>query len=137
MSLRYENQKKKLQNVVIKPRKVIVEWILRAWNDISCETIRKSFKSCALTTALDGDEDDQIQRFKPEENPFIAILGDIAEATPTKMLIDEDEVGDKEIDVLLWCIILDFLIRKMLLKVTLFNKPPVSNSAPSRLSPQG
>ena len=89
----------KLQNVVIKPppRKVIVEWILRAWNDISCKTIRKSFKSCALTTALNGEEDDQIQCFRPEENQFVAILGDIAEATPTKILIDEDE----ELDVLL------------------------------------
>ena len=47
-----------------------------------------------------------------------------------EILIDEDEEGDEEIDVLLWCIILDFLIRKMLLKVTQFNKPPVSNSAP-------
>ena len=36
----------------------------------------------------------------PEENPFVAILGDIAEATPTEMLIDEDEEGDEEIDVL-------------------------------------
>ena len=104
--LHYENQNKnttKLQNVVIKPppRKIIVEWILRAWNDISCETIRKSFKSCALTTAPDGDGDDQIQCLKPEENPFVAILGDIAEVTPTKMLIDEDEEVDEEIDVLL------------------------------------
>ena len=79
---------------------VIVEWILSAWIDISWETIRKSLKSCALITALEGDEDDQIHRFKPEENPFIAILGDIAEATPTEMLIDEDE-GDEEIDVFL------------------------------------
>ena len=62
MLLHYENKKTttKLQNVVIKPppRNVIVEWILSGWNDISCETIRKSFKSCAMTTALDGDEDD-------------------------------------------------------------------------------
>ena len=60
--------KTKLQNVVIKPpsRNVIVEWILSAWNYFSCETIRKSFKSCALTTALDGDEDDQIHYFKSE-----------------------------------------------------------------------
>ena len=48
-----------------------------------------------------GDEDDQIHCFKPEENPFVAILGDIAEATPTEMLIDEDEEGDEEIDILL------------------------------------
>ena len=37
----------------------------------------------------------------PKKNPFVAILGDIAEATPTKMLIDEDEEGDKVIYVLL------------------------------------
>ena len=61
MLLRYGNQK---TNQITEcgnktsPRKVIVEWILSALNDISCETIRKSFKSCALTTAL--DEDDQI-----------------------------------------------------------------------------
>ena len=94
--------------MVIKPppRKVIVEWILSAWNDISCETVRKSFKSCELTTALDdGDEDDQIHYFKPAENPFVAILRYISEATPTEMLIDEDEdeEGDEEIDVLLCC----------------------------------
>ena len=74
---------------------------LSAWNDISCETIRKSFKSCALTTtALDGDEDDHIHFFKPEGNPFVVILGYIAEATPTEMVIDEDAEGDEEIDVL-------------------------------------
>ena len=73
---------------------------------------------------------------KPEENPFVAILGIIAESTLTEMLIDEDEEGDEEIDALLWRIIWDFHIRKML-KVTRFNKPPVSNRTPSRLSPQG
>ena len=95
--------------MVIKPptRKVIIEWILSAWNDISFETIRMSFKSCALTTALVVDEDDQIHCFKPEENPFVAILGDIAETTPIKMLIDEDEEADKEIDVL--CIMTYYL----------------------------
>ena len=80
---------------------VIVEWILSAWNDMSCEAIRKSLKSCALTTALDRDEDDQIHCFKPEENPFIAILGDIAEATPTEMLLIDEDEGDEEIDVFL------------------------------------
>ena len=64
------------------------------------------------TIWLYGEEDDQILSFKPEENPFVPILGDIAEATPTEMLIDEDEEGDEENDVLLWCIIWDFLITK-------------------------
>ena len=103
-----EKKKKKLKNVVINlplERSSSNGWILSAWNDISCETIQKSFKSYALRTTLVGDDDDQIHCFKPEENQFVAILDDIAEATPTEMLIDEDEEGDEEIDVLLRCII--------------------------------
>ena len=50
-------------------------------------------KSYALTTTLVGDDDDQIHCFEPEENQFVAILGDIAEATPTEMLIDEERRG--------------------------------------------
>ena len=46
-------------------------------------------------------EDDQLHCFKPAENSFLGILGDIAEASPTEMLIDEDEEGVEEIDVLL------------------------------------
>ena len=67
MLLSYENKQTKkpnYRNVVIKLRNIIVEWILSAWNNTSCEAIRKSFKSCALTTALDGDENDQIHCFK-------------------------------------------------------------------------
>ena len=94
MLLRYENQNTNQITENPPSRKVIVEWILSGWKDISCETVRKSFKSCALTTALDGDEDDQIHCFKPEENQFVAILGD-TEATPTEMLIEEDEEGDE------------------------------------------
>ena len=57
-----------------------------------------------ITIALDGDEDDQIHCFKPEENTFVAIFGDIAEATPTEMLIDKDEEGDKELMYYYGCI---------------------------------
>ena len=53
----------------------------------------ESHSYLVLSTALDGD--DQIHCFKPEENPFVAILDVIAEATPTEMLIDEDEEGDE------------------------------------------
>ena len=63
-TLRKPKKQTKLQNVVLKPPKIIIEWILSAWNNISCEAIGKSFKSCALTTALDGDENDQIHCFK-------------------------------------------------------------------------
>ena len=60
---------------------VVLRWIYRAWQGISKETIINSFKglvltvplltflpllACALTTAIDGTEDDKITCFKPE-----------------------------------------------------------------------
>ena len=34
------------------------EWILNAWRDIPEEMVKKSFKKCCITNALDGTEDD-------------------------------------------------------------------------------
>jgi hypothetical protein len=34
------------------------EWILKAWNQISEESIRKGFKKCYISNALDGSEDE-------------------------------------------------------------------------------
>ena len=61
----------------------------------------KVFQILCVDNCTSWDEDYQKHCFKPKENPFVAILGDIAEATPTEMLIDEDEEGDEKIDVLL------------------------------------
>ena len=44
--------------------KVIVQWILDAWQKLPFELIRNSCTSCGLTTALDGSEDDRIHCFK-------------------------------------------------------------------------
>jgi hypothetical protein len=38
--------------------RLICEWILKAWNQISEESIRKGFKKCCISNALDGSEDD-------------------------------------------------------------------------------
>ena len=54
--------------------------------------------------------DDQIHCFTPEENQFVANLGDIAEATPTDMLIDEDEEGDEEIDVYYYDVLFEIFL---------------------------
>ena len=71
---------------------------------------------------VDGDENGKIHCFKsnqpchtslgmlneqikiieePEENPFVLSLSGIAETTPAGILIDDDEEGDEEIEVLL------------------------------------
>ena len=35
-----------------------------SWDSISSDTVKNSFKSCAITTALDGSEDSSIHCFK-------------------------------------------------------------------------
>lgn len=42
------------------PPSTVAAWISTAWKRISEETIRKSFKKCCITNALDGSEDDII-----------------------------------------------------------------------------
>lgn len=53
-------------NPAAPPMEVYLQWIVNAWEALPKELIIKSFKNCALTTALDGSEDDQIHCFKPD-----------------------------------------------------------------------
>ena len=45
------------------PRRTFVYLILEAWEEISSETIKKSFKLCALNLETDGSEDNPIHCF--------------------------------------------------------------------------
>lgn len=45
-------------------RSVLCEWIKLAWDSISTDLITNSFLSCAITTAVDGSNDDDIHCFK-------------------------------------------------------------------------
>jgi hypothetical protein len=38
--------------------RLMFEWILKAWNQISEESIRQGLKKCYISNALDGSEDD-------------------------------------------------------------------------------
>ena len=101
------------------PRRTIVNWILDSWNQLSSEIICKSFKACALTSAIDGSDDKDIHCFKEkqpchtglemlaeqtelatgqEENPFQVDPDEITEAAPQELIVDEDEEGDTDID---------------------------------------
>ena len=48
-------------------RKEIVKWILETWANLDSAAIVTSFKSCGLTVALDGSEDDRIHCFKKNQ----------------------------------------------------------------------
>ena len=54
-------------NMRAPPRRVIVQWILEAWNDLDKVVIVNFFKSCALTLAVDGSEDELIHCLKPSQ----------------------------------------------------------------------
>ena len=58
-------------NMHAPPRRELVKWILVAWDGLNKRMIIDSFKSCALTVAVDGSEDRHIHCFK-ENQPFRA-----------------------------------------------------------------
>ena len=48
------------------PVDLVLDWIVRAWQEFSKELIIKSFEVCALTTPLDGSGDKNIACFKSD-----------------------------------------------------------------------
>ena len=58
------HQHTKSRNMKAPPRRIIVQWILDAWGNLSKELIMKLFKFCALNLSLDGCEDALIHCFK-------------------------------------------------------------------------
>ena len=115
------NEETDCGNLKAPPRREVVQWILKSWEKLSKEMIQKSFVSCAVSCATDGSQDDEITCFKEgkscsegrtmlkdqfeymnaeEDNPFEADESDIAEACPNELLIDEDEEGNEDIDIM-------------------------------------
>ena len=106
-------------NIRAPPLREIVQWILGAWNDLDKDIIVNSFKSCALTLAVGGSEDELIHCLKPsqpchsglaqlkavqkqlqqtlEHDPFQDItLWDVEDAAPMTTLLEH---SDTEIEV--------------------------------------
>ena len=106
-------------NMRAPPRCEIVQWILDAWDSLDRELIIRSFRSCSLTVAPDGSEDDQIHCLNEGQpchaglnrltfiqqavsaprvtNPFADLsMSDIQEATPENFIID---FSDNEIEI--------------------------------------
>ena len=42
------------------PRNVVLKWVKQSWAEIPAEMVRKSFKTCGISNALDGTEDDEV-----------------------------------------------------------------------------
>ena len=41
-------------------RNLVLKWVKQSWAEIPAEIIRKSFKTCGISNALDGTEDDEV-----------------------------------------------------------------------------
>ena len=54
-------------NLKSPPRRVIVKWILKAWEELTPELFSRSFKTCALNISFDGSEDDAIHCFQADQ----------------------------------------------------------------------
>ncbi|PFX13070.1 Pogo transposable element with KRAB domain [Stylophora pistillata] len=101
-------------NMRAPPRREIVQWILEAWDDLDKEIIVNYFKSCALTLAVDGSEDELIHCLKPsqpcysslaqlkavqqklqqtmENDPFQDMtLSDVEDAAPMTTLLEDSD----------------------------------------------
>ena len=99
-------------------RRVIIEWILKAWRDLPESLIKNLFEVCAASLPLDGSKDNKITCFKAGkpceagraglsrrmelmldntqyEDQFVVTEEDIRDAIPEEFMIDEKE----EIDV--------------------------------------
>ena len=110
-------------NLKSPPRRSIVKWILKAWEQISPDTIKTSFKLCALNLATEGAEDEKTHCFKEGQpchkgkeilemhlsiltekdiDPFLQIdinESDVVEAMPEFLMIDSDHEDDEDIDI--------------------------------------
>ncbi|KAH7720386.1 pogo transposable element with KRAB domain-like protein [Aphelenchoides avenae] len=61
------------------PHEVYLQWIVDAWKSIPREALAASFKTCGITTALDGSEDHLIHCIKPN-GPIPSGRGALEEA---------------------------------------------------------
>ena len=62
------------------PCLLICQWVVKALNSIPQEMIKKSFKMCAISNALDGSEDNQILCLREGEHSAV-VRDDIRDLT--------------------------------------------------------
>lgn len=51
-------------NLKAPARRLLVDWVVAAWNKLDVDMIKKSFKVCELSVKTDGSEDDLILCFR-------------------------------------------------------------------------
>ena len=47
-------------------KELVLKWVKKAWQEIPAELVIRLFKSCGISNALDGTEDDAVYEEKSE-----------------------------------------------------------------------
>ena len=50
----------------------VCEWVVKSWDNISIESVQKSFKKCGISNAMDGTEDDLLWLDDEEEDSNVS-----------------------------------------------------------------
>ena len=88
------------------PRWQMIEWVLEAWKKLPTDVITRSFKVCALSTNLDGSEDDQIVCIRHGpcqnllENLKVGQLDDVG-SDPFDVGVSEEDMSEEDISELI------------------------------------
>ena len=89
---RKRNLKTTSGNLKTATRQDVIDWVSRAWHDVSMDTIIHSFKTCALSLPLDGSEDGLIH------DRLAEAMNDIhgEDARAAEMVFASDSDGDND-----------------------------------------
>lgn len=87
------NEKTKGGNRRAPSKIVMLKWIKQAWDAISPDIIRKSFKKCGISNAIDGSEDNLFQNDDDEQDVQMGedILANISSYNEAAIEVSEDE----------------------------------------------
>ena len=80
---------------------LVMQWVKEAWESLSAEIVRKSFKKCGITSAMDGTEDDQLfcSDTEEESDPFEDVpVEEHTTADPVQLDTDEETDSCTEVD---------------------------------------
>lgn len=79
-------------NVRAPAKLMCIKWVKQAWESVTPDVVRKSFKACGISVAVDGSEDSDIHCLKDGEIAAVArpVIAEKAAALLAPMDVDEE-----------------------------------------------
>lgn len=54
-------------------KELVLQWVNKAWQQIPAQLVVRSFKSCSISNALDGTEDDAVYEEESESGDVLDV----------------------------------------------------------------